>query len=120
MTLAGDLARPSEVVGGVPGDLDALCRLTLSEDAGPVSPGDYAAQIAPWSPIPVQRTSSRLSTAAAPATGGSTAPEAAPGTTAAETTGGTTGPVKNIDLMQELDADTRFQAGAEAVRRGWI
>ncbi|KRF20884.1 hypothetical protein ASG90_00170 [Nocardioides sp. Soil797] len=24
------------------------------------------------------------------------------------------------DLMQELDADTRFQAGAEAVRRGWI
>ena len=33
---------------GVPRDLDALCRLTLGEDQGPTSPGDFARQIAPW------------------------------------------------------------------------
>lgn len=113
MTLAGDLVRPSEVVGGVPGDLDALCRLTLSEDAGPVSPGDYAAQIAPWSPIPVQRTSSRLSTAAAPATGGSTAPEAAPGTTAAERT--SAGPTDDTSVLPSAPARPTPPQRPEAV-----
>lgn len=40
---------PSEIVTGVPRDLDTLCQLTLAENAGPISPGDYARQIAPWS-----------------------------------------------------------------------
>lgn len=40
---------PSEIAAGVPRDLDALARLTLVDDAGPTSPGDYARQIAPWS-----------------------------------------------------------------------
>lgn len=40
---------PSEIVMGVPRDLDTLCQLTLAENAGPTSPGDYARQIAPWS-----------------------------------------------------------------------
>lgn len=42
------VASPSEIAAGVPRDLDALCRLTLNDDQGPVSPGDYARQVAPW------------------------------------------------------------------------
>ncbi|KRE42863.1 protein kinase family protein [Knoellia sp. Soil729] len=44
----GGVAAPSEIAAGVPRDLDALCRLTLGEDQGPTSPGDFARQIAPW------------------------------------------------------------------------
>ena len=44
---------PSRVAVGVPGDLDTICRETLLEGTGPDSPGDYAAQIAPWSRIPL-------------------------------------------------------------------
>lgn len=40
--------RPSEIAVGVPNDLDTICQLTLNQDLGPISPGDYAAQIAPW------------------------------------------------------------------------
>ncbi len=39
---------PSEIAAGVPGDLDALCRMTLNEAAGPLTPGDFANRIAPW------------------------------------------------------------------------
>lgn len=44
----GGVPRPSEIAVGVPNDLDTICRQTLSEGLGPSSPGDYAAQIAPW------------------------------------------------------------------------
>ncbi|MEO6790025.1 MAG: hypothetical protein ABI249_08600, partial [Ornithinibacter sp.] len=44
----GGIAAPSEIAAGVPRDLDAICRLTLSDDQGPTSPGDYARQVAPW------------------------------------------------------------------------
>src|SRR5450631_1715584 len=39
---------PSEIVAGIPGDLDALCRTTLNESGGPLTPGDFALKIAPW------------------------------------------------------------------------
>ncbi len=49
----GSLPAPSEVVGGVPGDLDALCRSTFSmldpDPAGPTTPGELAKILAPWS-----------------------------------------------------------------------
>nr|WP_281497339.1 murein biosynthesis integral membrane protein MurJ [Ornithinimicrobium sp. F0845] len=49
----GSLAAASEVVAGVPGDLDALCRQMLALDydpgAGPATPGELARQLAPWS-----------------------------------------------------------------------
>ncbi|HET7397505.1 MAG TPA: hypothetical protein VFJ94_03190 [Intrasporangium sp.] len=47
-SIVGGVAAPSEIAVGVPADLDLLCRLTLNEDSGPVSPGDLAVQIAPW------------------------------------------------------------------------
>src|SRR5699024_9008806 len=58
---------PSRVAVGVPGDLDTICRETLGEGAGTDSPGDYAAQVAPWARIPLAgsgRTSERTRSAA--------------------------------------------------------
>lgn len=53
----GSLPAPAEVVAGVPGDLDALCRSMLGADYdprnGPQTPGELARQLAPWSPEPV-------------------------------------------------------------------
>jgi hypothetical protein len=46
--MVGGVAAPSEIAVGVPADLDLICRLTLTDDAGPLSPGDLANQIAPW------------------------------------------------------------------------
>ncbi len=59
--VVGGVAAPSEIAAGVPGDLDALCRMTLNEDTGPLTPGDFANQIAPWSrervnPVKVEPT----------------------------------------------------------------
>jgi len=48
----GTLPAPSEVVSGVPGDLDALCRMTFGADyvpdQGARTPGELARQLAPW------------------------------------------------------------------------
>lgn len=48
----GTLPAPSEVVSGVPGDLDALCRMTFgtayAPDQGARTPGELARQLAPW------------------------------------------------------------------------
>ena len=55
--VVGGVAAPSEIAAGVPGDLDALCRMTLNEDTGPLTPGDFANQIAPWSRGPVHAVS---------------------------------------------------------------
>lgn len=49
------VAAPSEIAAGVPTDLDTLCRLTLNEGSGPVTPGEFANQIAPWSREPIHR-----------------------------------------------------------------
>ena len=57
--VVGGVAAPSEIAAGVPGDLDALCRMTLNEDTGPLTPGDFANQIAPWSRGPVHRATTR-------------------------------------------------------------
>jgi hypothetical protein len=46
--VSGGVAAPSEIAAGVPRDLDAICRLTLNDDQGPTSPGDFARQVAPW------------------------------------------------------------------------
>lgn len=79
----GAVAAPSEIAAGVPRDLDALCRLTLGEDQGPISPGDFARQIAPWPSRQVAGRSTiattaavdpRVSTAPAPSTPRTPAP----------------------------------------------
>ena len=60
----GGVAAPSEIAAGVPRDLDALCRLTLNDDQGPTSPGDFARQVAPW---PSRQVVGRPVTRTAPA-----------------------------------------------------
>lgn len=56
----GSLLAPSEVVGGVPGDLDALCRVVHgagTELSGlPRTPGELARQLAPWASEMVRGT----------------------------------------------------------------
>lgn len=47
--VVGGVPRPSEIAVGIPADLDTIIALTLNQNLGPVSPGDFAAQIAPWS-----------------------------------------------------------------------
>ncbi|ANS79281.1 putative peptidoglycan lipid II flippase MurJ [Serinicoccus hydrothermalis] len=48
----GTLPAPSELVSGVPGDLDALCRLAHGSEAdlqsAPHTPGELAHQLSPW------------------------------------------------------------------------
>ena len=53
--VVGGVATPSEIAAGVPEDLDALCRMMLNEGSGPLTPGDFASQIAPWSRERVHR-----------------------------------------------------------------
>lgn len=45
----GQIATPSELVDGVPNDLDTLCRQSLNYDETPRTPGEVARQLAPWS-----------------------------------------------------------------------
>jgi hypothetical protein len=54
-TVVGGVVAPSEIVTGVPNDLDLICRMTLGDTRrGPISPGDLALQIAPWPSGPPQ------------------------------------------------------------------
>ncbi len=46
--IVGGVAAPSEITVGVPADLDLLCRTVLNGQPGPSTPGELAAQIAPW------------------------------------------------------------------------
>src|SRR3954447_21629159 len=47
--VAGRPVPPGDLVAGVPNDLDTLCSVVLGpHDDGPRSPGDLAAQLAPW------------------------------------------------------------------------
>lgn len=45
----GDVAPVDSLRDTAPRDLSALCSTVLNDDAGPATPGDLAAQLAPWS-----------------------------------------------------------------------
>ncbi|MBD2760661.1 murein biosynthesis integral membrane protein MurJ [Yimella sp. cx-573] len=47
---AGNVSPVSSLRRNAPGDLSSLCHAVLNEDAGPRTPGELAAQLAPWSP----------------------------------------------------------------------
>jgi hypothetical protein len=73
---------PSHLAVGVPSDLDTICRETLADDAGPSSPGDYAASIAPWSRGPVvddEPPAEEASTPEPEPSSGTSAPDHRPG-----------------------------------------
>lgn len=46
---------PSELVPGIPPDLDALCAAALNEACGPSTPGEFVRRIAPWPDEQVHR-----------------------------------------------------------------
>jgi hypothetical protein len=46
--VAGKPVAPAQIVTGVPADLDTLCAQTFAGAGAPDTPGDLAAQIAPW------------------------------------------------------------------------
>lgn len=103
---------PSRVAVGVPGDLDTICRETLGEGTGPDSPGDYAAQIAPWSRIPLAgavRTAPGAPADSAEADEGSAAGTAAAGGSAALTEDelhDAEGETREINLREDEDQPT--------------
>src|SRR5690606_11083017 len=80
----GSLPAPSEVGGGVPGDLDALCRAMLGLDfdpaAGPQTPGELARQLSP-SASEIVTDSSAGAVAARAATGAPPRADEGPGET---------------------------------------
>ena len=52
--LGGNPVAPTELVAGVPNDLDTLCAVTLgSHDDGPHSPAELVLELAPWGDIRV-------------------------------------------------------------------
>ncbi|MBM6403485.1 protein kinase family protein [Phycicoccus sp. CSK15P-2] len=117
----GGVASPSEIAAGVPRDLDALCRLTLNEDQGPTSPGDYARQVAPWPsrqvlgrPVtPTRTTPTRTTPEPAPATGpveGPTTAEDADG--ARPDAEGTTSSTATLPAVSAANDDREPTSGA--------
>ena len=99
---------PSRVAVGVPGDLDTICRETLGEGTGPDSPGDYAAQIAPWSRIPLAgavRTAPGSAVDDAESAGDSSAAAGAASGSAAAVTGHDGGATPDLDEEELHDAE---------------
>lgn len=120
------LPAPSEVVGGVPGDLDALCRAMLGLDYdpadGPQTPGELARQLSPWSPDPVVGPSGRQP-AAVPTQGAtetSEGPEttAAAGAGSAEAEAGDTGAEDAVTDDTGADAAPYFRTGGDGPGEG--
>ena len=75
--VVGGVAAPSEIAAGVPSDLDALCRLTLNDDNGPLTPATSPCRSRPGPPprsgAPATRPRSCSTPPAGPA-GSSVAP----------------------------------------------
>jgi eukaryotic-like serine/threonine-protein kinase len=111
--LATGVPAPSEIAIGVPGDLDALCRLTLNEDAGPLTPGDLATQIAPWpaDQVGADQGSDQTIELQLPTFG---APSAAhqPGASAADETALLPTPVQDGATSAETEADAGSRGAA--------
>ncbi|WP_298889909.1 murein biosynthesis integral membrane protein MurJ [uncultured Serinicoccus sp.] len=89
----GTLPAPSELVSGVPGDLDALCRLAHGSEAdlhaAPHTPGELVRQLSPWSPEMVRGTPpGELATPATPRPRGGQADDALRGAAGASAAAG--------------------------------
>lgn len=121
----GMLPAPSELVDGVPADLDTLCRTVLNDDEGPQTPGDLARQLSPWSAEQVYGVGGR-SPSDDPyrdSPRGRALPAAAGALGAAGTRSGTAsafedstdpGPVRTRDADDTVAAPTRSAAWADS------
>ncbi|MFK5688206.1 murein biosynthesis integral membrane protein MurJ [Ornithinimicrobium sp. LYQ92] len=110
----GTLPAPSELVAGVPGDLDALCRLAHGSDADlqsvPHTPGELTRQLAPWSSEMVRRP---RPDEVQGGTGGSERPDGRPGGAAAGATG-----AAGAAAAARSDTETGSGTGGSAQGRG--
>jgi len=104
--VAAGVAAPSEIAAGVPLDLDTRCRLTLNEDAGPLDPGDFASQIAPWSRQPVHSDGSREQTVEFQLPLDGPAASGGPGSAGAAFAAASTGPSRPRAGRSSSDAPT--------------
>ncbi|HSP59896.1 MAG TPA: murein biosynthesis integral membrane protein MurJ, partial [Ornithinimicrobium sp.] len=106
--LADDsLPAPSELVGGVPGDLDALCRLVLGTGAdlgrAPHTPGELARQLSPWASEMVHGTRPASLSAPTDGTGGDPASGALTGAAGASAAAAAAHPADTEHLRGDAD-----------------
>lgn len=131
-TIVGGVAPPSEIAVGVPNDLDLICRMTLNDDRGPISPGDLAMQIAPWaSTAPTNdggsgigltptraKATPRRQLPALPRRRRSAASEVASGAVAGAAVGASAHLASPAGAQTDADADATAQSAASATGAG--
>ncbi|WP_307785278.1 hypothetical protein [Janibacter melonis] len=109
---------PSHLAVGVPSDLDTICRETLADDAGPSSPGDYAASVSPWSRTPVDDGAAQPLDESAPEDGADTPFADAPGPDDTQVIGVTPAAGASAQEHRSTAVDSDDDEPTQAISRG--